>query len=76
MEQIDFKKTIDSLKGTGFNPMPNLVDIAIPDSKDVLLRGLNYFTRNAEWLPEYEEIAAWLSGNNGRGLLCHGNCGR
>ena len=76
MEQIDFKKTIDRLKGTGFNPMPNLVDIARPDSKDVLLRGLNYFTRNAEWLPEYEEIAAWLSGNNGRGLLCHGNCGR
>ena len=33
MEQIDFKKTIESLKETGFNPLPNLVNIAIPDSK-------------------------------------------
>lgn len=64
MEQIDFKKTIDSLRKTGFNPIPNLVNIAIPDSKNVLWRGLNYFMGNAEWLPEYEEIATWLSGNN------------
>lgn len=76
MEQIDFKKTIDSLWETGFNPMPNLVSIAVPDAKSVLWRGLNYFTGKAEWLPEYEEIAEWLSGNKGRGLLCHGNCGR
>ena len=76
MEQIDFKKTIDNLRKTGFNPVPNLVNIAIPDAKNILWQGLNYFTENAEWLPEYEEIASWLSGNNGRGLLCHGNCGR
>ena len=76
MEKIDFKKTIDSLRETGFNPIPNLVNIAIPDAKNILWRGLNYFTENAEWLPEYEEIATWLSDNNGRGLLCHGNCGR
>ena len=76
MEQIDFKKTIDNLRKTGFNPVPNLVNIAIPDAKNILWQGLNYFTGNAEWLPEYDEIATWLSGNNGRGLLCHGNCGR
>lgn len=68
MEQIDFKKTIDNLRKTGFNPVPNLVNIAIPDAKNILWQGLNYFTENAEWLPEYEEIASWLSGNNGRGL--------
>ena len=66
MEQIDFKKTIESLKETGFNPLPNLVNIAIPDSKSLLCRGLNYFTGKAEWLPEYEEVANWLSGNDGR----------
>lgn len=76
MEQIDFKKTIESLKDIGFNPLPNLVNIAIPDAKSVLWRGLNYFTGKAEWLPEYEEIGRWLSGNRGRGLLCYGNCGR
>ena len=56
MEQIDFKKTIDNLRKTGFNPVPNLVNIAIPDAKNILWQGLNYFTENAEWLPEYEEI--------------------
>lgn len=76
MEQIDFKRTIESLKETGFNPIPNLVNIAIPDAKDVLWRGLNYFTEKAEWLSEYDEVVSWLSGNNGRGLLCYGNCGR
>ena len=76
MEQIDFQKAINNLKETGFNPVPNLVNIAIPDAKNLLWRGLDYFTGKAEWLPEYEEIVTWLSGNNGRGLLCHGNCGR
>lgn len=52
------------------------MNIAIPDSKSLLWRGLNYFTGKAEWLPEYEEVANWLSGNDGRGLLCYGNCGR
>lgn len=76
MEQIDFKRTIESLKEAGFNPLPNLVNIAIPDAKRILWRGLNYFTEKAEWLPEYDEITCWLSDNKGRGLLCYGNCGR
>ena len=39
--------------------------------------GIRYFTgENARWLPEYEEVAGWLAGNEGRGLLCFGNCGR
>ena len=57
MEQIDFRKTIDSFREMGFNPLPNLVNIAIPDAKSVLWRGLNYFTGNAEWLPEYEAVS-------------------
>lgn len=78
MEQmINYEKAIENLQETGFNPIPNLVDIAIPNAKDVLSRGLRYFTGDsARWLPEYNEIVAWLSCNNGRGLLCYGNCGR
>lgn len=76
MGQIDFKRTIESLKETGFNPLPNLVNIAIPDAKKILWQGLNYFTEKAEWLQEYEDIVSWLSDNKGRGLLCYGNCGR
>ena len=44
MEAIDFKTTLDSLREVGFNPMPNQVHITVPDAKDVLWRGLNYFT--------------------------------
>ena len=78
MEQvINYEKAIENLQETGFNPIPNLVNIAIPNAKDVLSRGLRYFTGDsARWLPEYNEIVAWLSCNNGRGLLCYGNCGR
>lgn len=77
MGRIDFEKTIGILRETGFDLKPNLVDIAIPNAKRELWRGLNYFAGNsAVWLPEYEEVAKWLSGNNGRGLFCQGNCGR
>lgn len=76
MEQIDFKRTIEGLKATGFNPLPNFVNISIPDAKRILWNGLNYFVGKAEWLSEYEEVSNWLSDNKGRGLLCYGNCGR
>lgn len=33
-------------------------------------------TAKIEWLPEYDEIAKWLSDNGGKGLLLSGDCGR
>ena len=70
MEQIDFKQTIERLKDTGFSPVPNTVEISIPDAKKVLWAGIKYFTEeNARWLPEYEEVASWLAGNGGRVML-------
>ena len=77
MRQINFEQAIERLKDTGFSPLPSMVNISIPDAKTILWNGVKYFTgENAQWLPEYEEIASWLSGNDGRGLLCFGNCGR
>jgi DNA replication protein DnaC len=77
MEQINFQHTIERLKDTGFSPIPNVVKVTVPDAKRVLWAGIRYFTgENARWLPEYEEVAGWLAGNEGRGLLCFGNCGR
>lgn len=62
MEQIDFRQTIERLKDTGFSPVPNTVEISIPEAKKVLLAGIKYFTgENARWLPEYEEVASWLA---------------
>lgn len=77
MEQINFKKTIEALKETGFNPYPNTVQVSIPNAREILWRGLQAFAGDdAKWLPEYDHIAAWLADNKGRGLLCYGNCGR
>lgn len=77
MEQINFKQAVENLRRTGFSPIPDKVFISIPDAKGHLERGLAYFVgKEYSWLPEYEKVALWLSNNNGRGLLCFGNCGR
>lgn len=77
MGTIDFKKTIEGLRQVGFNPMPNKVSISIPNAKSLLLAGLRHFEGvSAQWLGEYEEIVKWLENNEGKGLLCYGNCGR
>lgn len=76
MGQIDFKKTIEGLKSTGYNPIPSAVKVSIPDARSILTRGLRYYNNDAFWLPEYDEVVDWLSDNKGKGLLCYGNCGR
>lgn len=77
MEQIDFRKTIESLKGSGFCLVPDTVRVSIQNSKELLSRGVKYFAGDsAQWLPEYDEVARWLTNNEGRGLFCYGNCGR
>ncbi len=74
---INFQKALDKLRDIGFSPVPNLVKISISEARNVLWQGIRYFTgEEAQWLPEYEGIANWLSDNEGRGLLCFGNCGR
>lgn len=77
MEQINFQQIIERFKDMGFSPISDMVNISIPDSKNVLWAGIRYFTgEKAIWLPEYDGVANWLSDNKGRGLLCFGNCGR
>lgn len=47
------------------------------DADVVLRRGLVWaMGEDARWLPEYAEVADWLSNNQGKGLLCMGDCGR
>lgn len=77
MKQINFRQTIEQLRDTGFSPVPEAVSVRIPDARNVLWNGIRYFAGNeARWLPEYDEVAAWMADNQGRGLLCFGNCGR
>ena len=60
-------------------PSPELVYF---DKKDInakswIWEGIMYFTGKyeAKWLEPYEQIADWLEGNDGRGLLAFGDCG-
>lgn len=76
MEKIDFKGTREYMRKNGFISVNDPVKIVVPDAKNELYRGIKYFVKEAQWLPEYDDVSKWLSGNNGRGLLCHGNCGR
>ena len=49
----------------------------LPDADGLLMRGLAYaIGPTAQWLPEYEDVAAWLGDNRGKGLMCIGDCGR
>jgi DNA replication protein DnaC len=75
MEAMNFQQALENLKDTGFNPVPNVVNIGVPDAKNNLWRGISYFSKQPVWLPEYDEIVAWLTSNDGRGLFCYGNCG-
>lgn len=51
--------------------------ISLNDAEAVLKRGLRYFLGdNAQWLPEYDQIAKWLTDNNHKGLMATGQNGR
>jgi DNA replication protein DnaC len=77
MANEDFKRVTEYLKSVGSIKMPDQVFITIPDAKEMLMRGINYFTNNnGVWLPEYEHVASWLSNNEGKGLFCMGKVGR
>lgn len=73
---IDFDRVIENVRDTGYNPLPELVRIAIPNAKSNLQRGISYFCKEkATWNDDYDKIADWLTNNKGKGLLLSGNCG-
>lgn len=63
--------------------MPMTADriyMKVPDARNILYRALEYFLAKdgtkAQWLPEYDRVAEWLTDNQGKGLFLYGNCGR
>jgi DNA replication protein DnaC len=50
----------------------------IPECKQLLMQTLSHIDKTAkiEWLPEYDEVANWMSNTQGKGLLLTGPCGR
>lgn len=76
MEQINFSAVIERLIDTGYKPLPQSVQINIPDAKEHLKEGLRFFCGDkAKWNSDYDKIAEWLTSNKGKGLMLVGNCG-
>lgn len=49
----------------------------VPNAKDWVQNGLHYVLGDkAQWMEEYDQVVDWLTDNEGKGLLCMGNCGR
>lgn len=75
-----FDAIYDQMKSHGMKLPSDKVHFNIPNSREVLYSAIRYFVslekKEAVWLPEYEKVASWLSGNDGRGLFLYGNCGR
>lgn len=72
---MDFKESTKNMKHLGFQESEKVI-IKIPDAKELITAGLKYFLGEFQWLPEYNEVVAWLEYNKGRGVLAYGNCGR
>ena len=57
--------------------LDNDAETARDMAADLLMRGLAYVIGpSVQWLPEYDDVAAWLADNRGKGLMCIGDCGR
>lgn len=78
MNKIDsiFSSSVEALRDCGFDPYPKCLRLQVGEAKEMLAAGLRYYLGDsAKWLPCYDEVAAWLSDNKWRGLLCLGPCG-
>jgi DNA replication protein DnaC len=78
MNKIDsiFSSSVEALRDCGFDPYPKCLRLQVVEAKEMLDAGLRYYLGDsAKWLPCYDEVAAWLADNKGRGLLCLGPCG-
>lgn len=74
---IDLGACVGSYAERNINLQPQRLLIRLPNAKDVLNVGLKYFMGDSYiWLPEYDEVANWLTDNKGMRLFCMGNCGR
>lgn len=72
-----FAQPIEIRRRDAFGDYPGRPHIAVPDARERLGKGLDHFLGKgrAQWLPAYDRVAAWLTDNKGKGLLCCGTSG-
>ena len=73
----ELARLIQQQRRNGFCGPDGKVRWHLSQADTLLMRGLvRLFGENAQWLPEYDEVASWLSDNQGKGLFLIGDCGR
>jgi DNA replication protein DnaC len=76
----NFDEAVDAMRRHGMKLPNQPLSVRIPEAKRHLAEALTLFVghegRTFQWLPEYDEVADWLTDNHGLGLMLQGNCGR
>lgn len=77
---MDYASVLSQMAKEGFSAPVRRFTFALPNAKEELQQALscvaNSMGEQLQWLPEYDEVAAWLSDNKGKGLFLFGSCGR
>jgi DNA replication protein DnaC len=77
---VDYQRGLEKMREYGIAPPVRRFSFTIADAKMEMERAMAAIGaelgKKLEWLPEYDEVAAWLSDNRGKGLLLHGSIGR
>ena len=69
----DFQRAISEARKNDEDYTPTPFRFGIPNAKETLMAGLEeVMLHKAEWLAEYDQIANWLTDNQGKGLLLIG----
>lgn len=71
---VDFTNIEQDLLLHGVKLKQNL-NFQVANAKEVMQASLRHFLGDFTWIPEYDKVAAWLSNNNGRGILLSGTNG-
>lgn len=77
---MDYSNILAQMSKEGFSAPVRRFTFSLPNAKEELRNAMTCVARSMGeqllWLPEYDEVAAWLSDNKGKGLLLFGSCGR
>lgn len=75
-----FQEVFSKMADLGMATPSQGFEIRVPNAKSCFTEAMNavlsYEGKQAQWLPEYDEVVAWLENSGGRSLFLYGNCGR
>lgn len=75
-----FDKVLQNMMRHQMKVPTSRMPICLENAHEVLRQTLKSFLamqgKEVQWLPEYDEVADWLTDNKGAGLFLYGNCGR